>query len=205
MLCKKGADVLEAKSTRVEEAANELITMLLELEEEAEDEESDDDLAGMKEDEDKTETTKFDRKESEIRPSTGSSTRPGSRATSSRLGSAVISPVAAAAKRKREMRDYLEEEAQELLSFFNHRNMEAIVRVTRTTLDAARKRVAASTAHHFIESEVTLQKKESTHVAPLFRTNVTLQIPNVTMQPALDEIQQALNKAAQFIVQVKFI
>lgn len=189
--------MLEAKSIRVEDAANELITMLLGVEEEAEDEDSDeDDSDEKKKDED---STKIEINEHEVRPQTAGSGRPSSQA--SRLGSAVVSPVAAAAKRKREMRDYLEDEAQELLSFFNHRNVDAIVRVTRSTLDAARKRVAASTAHHF-ESEVKLQKKESTHVAPLFRANVTLQIPSVTMQPVLDEIQQALNKAAQYVVQV---
>lgn len=196
---------MEAKSNRVEEAANELIAMLLDVEEETEDEDSDDNELSKKNKDEKVEETaespNSDGVEgNENRPKTGGSIRPGSRA--SRLGSAVISPEAAAAKRKREMRDYLEEEAQELLSFFNHRNVDAIVRVTRTTLDAARKRVAASTAHHFIESEVTLQKKETTHVAPLFRADVTLQIPLVTMQPALDEIQQALNKAAQYVVQV---
>jgi dynein heavy chain len=200
-LCKRGAELLEAKSARVEEAANELITMLLEIEEEEKvDKYSDDsDEDFDKKDTDK-DTEKLDRQSST--PRTGSS-RPGSRANAgSRLGSAVISPAAAAAKRKREMRDYLAEEAQELLSYFNHRNVDAIVRVIRTTLDSTRRRVAASAAHHFVSSPSQFGKENNNALTPLFKAYVTLQIPNITMQPALDEIQQALNKAAQYVVSV---
>ncbi|EDO35603.1 predicted protein [Nematostella vectensis] len=194
-LCKRGADLLETKSARVEEAANELITMLLELENEEEAKEDEKDK-----DEEKTGEEEKDRSRSPTRPHTGSS-RPGSRA--SRLGSAAISPAAAAAKRKREMRDYLAEEAQELLSYFNHRNVDAIVRVTRATLDSTRRRIAASAAHHFVKPRSNVEgENSSSFVPPLFKANVTLQIPNVTMQPALDEIQQGLNKAAQCVVSV---
>ena len=121
-LCKKGAELLEAKSARVEEAANELISMLLELEDEDDELESEDEEQITKE-EDKKDDDGFERKNSS--KSRGGSSRPGSRG--SRLGSAAVSPAAAGAKRKREMRDYLEEEAQELLTHFSLRNIEAIV------------------------------------------------------------------------------
>jgi hypothetical protein len=42
-------------------------------------------------------------------------------------------------------------------------------------------------------------KKDS---RPFFRTNATLVIPNIVMQPALDEVQQGLNKAVQSIISV---
>ena len=42
-------------------------------------------------------------------------------------------------------------------------------------------------------------KKDS---RPPFKTFATLAIPNITMQPALDEVQQAINKAAQMVVSV---
>ena len=42
-------------------------------------------------------------------------------------------------------------------------------------------------------------KKDS---RPFFKTFATLAIPNITMQPALDEVQQAINKAAQMVVSV---
>lgn len=208
-LCKRGAELLEVKSVRVEEAANELITMLLDIDEEEEDKEEEERDVHLSDGEEDTNAT-FDKREEEHEtkperppssPRAGSS-RPGSRATGSRLGSAVISPQAAAAKRKREMRDYLAEEAQELLSYFNHRNIDAIVRVIRSTLDSTRRRVAASTAHHFVKTQPVSGREMNNAVMPLFKAFVTLQIPNITMQPALDEIQQSLNKAAQCVVSV---
>ncbi|CAH3041642.1 unnamed protein product [Pocillopora meandrina] len=207
-LCKRGSELLESKSARVEEAANELITMLLELEEEDQDDldsDEDQEYEDFTKDQDDGEHDKVvPRGESaRSRPRTGGS-RPDSRSAGSRLGSAVISPAAAAAKRKREIRDQLNMEAQELLMHFIHKNIDAIVRVTRTTLDGMRKRVQAALSHHYLENSGSLgQGKDSgPDLSPLFSANVTLQIPNITMQPALDEIQQGLNKAAQYVVSV---
>lgn len=36
----------------------------------------------------------------------------------------------------------------------------------------------------------------------IFRVNVTLSIPNITMVPALEEVQQALNRAVECVVSV---
>ena len=199
--------MLESKSARVEEAANELISMLLELDEEDEDDlDSDEDqkeLEDLPNDDEDQETIVPRGESARSRPRTGGS-RPDSRSAGSRLGSAAISPAAAAAKRKRETRDQLNLEAQELLTHFIHKNVDAIVRVTRTTLDSMRKRVQSAIAHHYIEKASSLgQGKDSgPDLSPLFSAYVTLQIPNITMQPALDEIQQGLNKAAQYVVSV---
>ena len=188
---------MQTKSALVEEAVNELIAMLLKIDGEEEIEEG-------TEDESSPESTrrpsgkkkKSIGNESDVmRPTSG---RPGS---SSRLGSAAVSPKAAALKRKREMKDYLKEEAQELLSYFNHRNIDAIVRVTKATLDAMRKRVTVSSTLHYVEASL-LAKDNQAFNTPLFKSFMTLAIPNITMQPALDEVQQTLNKAAQKIVNV---
>lgn len=199
--------MLESKSTRVEEAANELITMLLELDEEDEDElDSDEDqkqLEDLPTDDGEKDVLATRGPSARSRPRTGGS-RPDSRSAGSRLGSAAISPAAAAAKRKRETREQLNMEAQELLTHFIHKNIDAIVRVTRTTLDGMRKRVQSAIAHHYVEKGSSLGqgKDRGPDLSPLFSANVTLQIPNITMQPALDEIQQGLNKAAQYVVSV---
>ena len=128
--------------------------------------------------------------------------RPSSRSSrASRLGSAVISPTAAAAKRKRDIKEYLEEHAYELLNFFNSRNLEAIIRVTRNTLDAMKRRVTATIGVSYLESSVGV-KEELAPTAAAFRSDVVLSIPNIMMQPALDDIQQAINKAAAMVVSV---
>lgn len=48
------------------------------------------------------------------------------------------------------MMEVMEEEAQELLSHFNHRNVDALLRLTRNTLETLRKRIHASSLMHFL-------------------------------------------------------
>ena len=189
--------MLQSKSALVEEAVNELIAMLLKVDGE---EETEEDETDREDDDDDRRSATGSRKSP---GNNNDAARPASEktGTSSRLGSAAVNPAAAALKRKREMKDYLEEEAQELLSYFNHRNIDAIVRVTKATLDAMRKRVTVSSSLHYIEASL-LAKDSQNFNTPLFKSFVTLAIPNITMQPALDEIQQTLNRAAQKVVGV---
>lgn len=44
------------------------------------------------------------------------------------------------------------------------------------------------------------KQKKGAH--PIIRTNINLSIPNIIMTPSLDEVQQTLNKAVDFIVKV---
>uniref|UniRef100_A0A8C2XN80 Dynein axonemal heavy chain 5 n=1 Tax=Cyclopterus lumpus TaxID=8103 RepID=A0A8C2XN80_CYCLU len=88
-------------------------------------------------------------------------------------------------KKKRDLMEVMEDEAQELLSYFNHRNVDALLRLTRNTLEMLRKRIHASSGQQAI-----------------FRVNVTLSIPKIAMVPALEEVQQALNKAVECLVSV---
>lgn len=53
-------------------------------------------------------------------------------------------------KMKRDLIEVMEEEAQELLSYFNHRNVDALLRLTRNTLEMLRKRIHASSLMHFL-------------------------------------------------------
>lgn len=48
------------------------------------------------------------------------------------------------------MMEVMEEQAQELLSHFSHRNLEALLRLTRNTLEALRKRIHTSSLMHFL-------------------------------------------------------
>lgn len=44
----------------------------------------------------------------------------------------------------------MEEEAKELLSYFNHLNVDALLRLTRNTLEMLRKRINTPSAMHFV-------------------------------------------------------
>lgn len=77
----------------------------------------------------------------------------GSRAqsrTGSRKSRPVSSKAHAVAKKKKEMRENIEESAMELLTHFNNRNLDALLKATRNTLEALRKRITSSSMAHYI-------------------------------------------------------
>uniref|UniRef100_A0A8C1TUR2 Dynein, axonemal, heavy chain 5 n=1 Tax=Cyprinus carpio TaxID=7962 RepID=A0A8C1TUR2_CYPCA len=95
-------------------------------------------------------------------------------------------------KKKKDLMKVMEEEAKELLSHFNHRNVDALLRLTRNTLETLRKRIHAS----------SLIRQKGSGQQPIFRVGVCLAIPNMITVPGLDEVQQALNRAVDCVVSV---
>lgn len=67
--------------------------------------------------------------------------------TASQISVGLSSPLTK--KKKKEM-EMLEEEAQELLSHFSHRNIDALLKVIRNTLEAIRKQIHASSVISFL-------------------------------------------------------
>lgn len=59
------------------------------------------------------------------------------------------------AKKKREMRENIEEAANELLAHFNHRNQDALMKVTKNTLESLRKRITSSSMVHYLGKDNT--------------------------------------------------
>ncbi|XP_057352291.1 dynein axonemal heavy chain 5 isoform X2 [Manis pentadactyla] len=102
--------------------------------------------------------------------------------------------------RKKKEAEMLEEEACELLSHFNHQNVDALLKVTRNTLEAIRKRIHASNTINFRGSNSASKMKQNS--LSIFRASITLAIPNIAMTPALEDVQQALNRAVECIVNV---
>ncbi|XP_062835458.1 dynein axonemal heavy chain 5 isoform X2 [Anolis carolinensis] len=178
-LCIKGAYKLHLKSSLVEEATNELINMLLDLE-----------AQNKNDTESRIEET--DEAEDEGPPDILASSH-----TPSQLSTALSTPLTK--KKKKEM-EMLEEEAQELLSHFNHRNVDALLKVTRNTLETIRKRIQAASIISFLDNENAFKQKPS--VQPIFQANVILSIPNFAIMPALEEVQQTLSRAVDSIVSV---
>lgn len=48
------------------------------------------------------------------------------------------------------MRENIEEAANELLAHFNHRNQDALMKVTKNTLESLRKRITSSSMVHYL-------------------------------------------------------
>ncbi|KAM9386572.1 dynein axonemal heavy chain 5 [Phaethornis superciliosus] len=183
-LCIKGSRTLHSKSSLVEDAANELINMLIDTEVQVRKEEKSLVLSGERRV--KNTATEEERRSKTLASSHNSSDR----------WSGLSSP----ANRKRMDLEMLEEEANELLSYFNQCNVEALLKVTRNTLETIRKHIHASSIITFLENDDASKKKKS--VSPIIRTNINLSIPNIIMTPSLDEVQQTINKAVDSIVKV---
>ena len=90
----------------------------------------------------------------------------------------------------------IQEEAAELRTHLMHRNLEALVRCARLSLDALRRRITVSSMISYGETD---SKKDQ---PPAFSAKLILALPNIEMRPALDDIQQTVNKAAQLIVSI---
>uniref|UniRef100_A0A4W6EPS7 Dynein axonemal heavy chain 5 n=1 Tax=Lates calcarifer TaxID=8187 RepID=A0A4W6EPS7_LATCA len=177
-LCIRQAQNLHTKSSLVEEAANELINMLLEF------------------DHNQREEVERVEERSSIENEGRSEGRLFSRNTLLPPASVGPSSPLVRRKKKRDLMEVMEEEAQELLSYFNHRNVDALLRLTRNTLEMLRKRIYTSS--------LIFNSKDSSHSVQqaIFKVNVTLSIPNIAVIPALEEIQQALNRAVECVVSV---
>ncbi|XP_069770267.1 dynein axonemal heavy chain 5 isoform X3 [Narcine bancroftii] len=184
-LCMKAAQVLHNKSSLVEEATNELINMLLDMESLSKEEKQKFQRSSRNE-----EQKESDNKAEERNCETSSLSQDARRQMRSGLSS----------RKKRKDLELLEEAAQELLCYFSHQNVDALLKVTRNTLEMIRKRIHSSSFLYFIEKDHYNKQKQLSH--PIFRTNITLSIPHITMIPSQDEVQQALNKTVEYIVSV---
>uniref|UniRef100_A0A2K6PWZ9 Dynein axonemal heavy chain 5 n=1 Tax=Rhinopithecus roxellana TaxID=61622 RepID=A0A2K6PWZ9_RHIRO len=184
-LCVNGAQILHFKSSLVEEAVNELVNMLLDVEvlskEESEKISNENSVNYKNENSAKREEGNFDTLTSFI---------------NARADALFLTTVT----RKKKETEMLGEEACELLSHFNHQNMDALLKVTRNTLEAIRKRIHSSHTINFRDSNSASNMKQNS--LPIFWASVTLAIPNIVMAPALEDVQQTLNKAVECIISV---
>ncbi|XP_076818600.1 dynein axonemal heavy chain 5-like isoform X2 [Clavelina lepadiformis] len=176
-LCTTGAITLQTKSKLVEEATNELIDMLL-------------DFGGQKSENQDVDDTVQD----------GSPSPPINRSSS-------ITPVSRGAsarkKGKKDIVQIMEEEAKELLCYFNHRNIDALLKVIKSTLEALRKRIISPSLQRYISGTSTqVHGKSSSRLVPLLRSNAVLAIPQIGMSPKLEEVQLAITRAAEYILLV---
>ncbi|CAG12830.1 unnamed protein product [Tetraodon nigroviridis] len=126
-LCIKQAQVLNTKSSLVEEAANELINMLMFDDNQKAD-------GGIKEEVENS-------AECEVRK-----------------------------KKKKDLAEVMEEEAKKLLSYFNHRCVESLLRLTRSNLEMLRKRIEQPSVNHFSEDSIS-EKTSITQVIPFQARN----------------------------------
>nr|WAW84836.1 axonemal dynein heavy chain C [Halisarca dujardinii] len=101
----------------------------------------------------------------------------------------------AAAKRKQQLRQEMQQEAEYLLEYFNHQNLDALLKLTRSTLETLRKRLNASSSLGYTDRSV--EKKDN---KPVFKASATLAIPSIIMKPSLEDIQNSINTVVQTVL-----
>ncbi|XP_046324256.1 dynein axonemal heavy chain 5 isoform X2 [Marmota monax] len=181
-LCVNGAQILHFKSSLVEEAVNELINMLLDQQVPPKEEKV------------------FDENHIDSKSETSAKREEGTSDAFTLFLNAGAGSLSLTAIPKKKKQPEMVEAACELLSHFNHQNADALLKVTRNTLEAIRKRIHSSYVMNFRDSNSASKAKQNN--LPILRANVTLAIPNIAMAPALEDVQQTLNKAVECIVSV---
>ncbi|XP_041823849.1 dynein heavy chain 5, axonemal [Melanotaenia boesemani] len=80
-----------------------------------------------------------------------------------------------------------------------HRNTEALVTATKSSLDTLRRRLHAS-KHQLSSSSSSFASYSSHSPLPLLSTSIQLAIPNIVLKPSLEEIQTAVNKLVTVVL-----
>ncbi|CAF0837526.1 unnamed protein product [Adineta steineri] len=199
-LCSQASKQIQMKSHNVEDAVLEVIDLLCgniigdsdgqaqytnTTGVEVDDDESDDETHGHN-------STFKSSHSSQHRESTTSRIRQTSAGISSVGRNRSETLLTATTRRKRDQQnENLQLAIAELLNHFSHRNLDAIIRVIKISLEKLRRRITS-----------TLSYGRHHREAPLFKVFAELSNPNVTVRPPTEEVQLYLNKAVQTIVSV---
>ncbi|TKS87316.1 Dynein heavy chain 5, axonemal [Collichthys lucidus] len=81
-----------------------------------------------------------------------------------------------------------------------HRNTEALVKATKSSLDALRRRLHVPKYQPSSSSSSSCNNESAS--PPLFKASIQLAIPNIVLRPSLDDIQSTLNKLVSVVLSV---
>lgn len=95
----------------------------------------------------------------------------------------------------------LYETCRDLYQYFNTKNSEALVRATKFSLDSIKKRVFLPT-RSMIGPREDEENEPPAPTPPFLLTDIMLAIPNITLSPSMEDVQQVINKAGQMVLEV---
>lgn len=102
-------------------------------------------------------------------------------------------------QRQQQKKKELHSEALLLLEQYNKQMVMALIRCTRRTLEAIKRRVASPSA--IVYGDSAEDKKKLDH-RPAIKVKLILAVPHVGLKPALDEIQACLTTTVQNVLNV---
>ncbi|OAF69480.1 Axonemal beta dynein heavy chain 5, partial [Intoshia linei] len=187
MLCKSGSTYLHRRNLSIEKAVQELVVLLccnIDIDELVEHYQISSRkkscysvLSGIEEDDNKSERNRLN-------------------STTVNGNSANIVPWPK--RKKRELFHSQMDAANELLNVFSNRITDTLLKLTRQTLENFRRRISKSSFVHFMQD--TSLNKSQENFKPFFSTEAVLTIPNISMTPTIEEVQQSINQCAQLIL-----
>lgn len=180
-MCDKLGPKLSTSCKRIEKAVYELLTLILP--------EGEEDLRAVL---------------------TLNNTRPASGKTTPKIMSlAMLSPVEeeeeelhpgdVTKQRQEQKKKELHEEASYFLGHYSKQTLMALIKCTRYTLEAIKRRVSSPSAIQYGDSAEDRKKLDH---RPAIKVKLVLAIPHVGLKPALDEVQGGLNTIVQSILAV---
>ncbi|XP_075002904.1 dynein axonemal heavy chain 8 isoform X1 [Calonectris borealis] len=91
---------------------------------------------------------------------------------------------------------------KEMVAYFSYQLLDSLQKATRLSLDSLKKRIFVSSKTTFGRTKFSVRPSKSEEVASFLKAEVHLAIPNMVMVPSLDDIQQAINRMIQLILEV---
>ncbi|KAM6207378.1 dynein axonemal heavy chain 8 [Sarcoramphus papa] len=98
--------------------------------------------------------------------------------------------------------DEFRKKCKEVVAYFSHQLLDSLQKATRLSLDSLKKRIFVSNKTTFGRTKFSVHPSKSEEVASFLKAEVHLAVPNVVMVPSLDDIQQAINRMIQLILEV---
>ena len=107
------------------------------------------------------------------------------------------------ARSKKDELDAFQTHCQDLFIYFKHRNLDALIASVRGTLDNLRRCITISTLRSGIRYGISSTSlDDSPHPIACFQADLILSIPNIVMQPSLEDMQNTVNQAVHYICEV---
>ncbi|NXF87312.1 DYH8 protein, partial [Eubucco bourcierii] len=98
--------------------------------------------------------------------------------------------------------DGFKKKCKELVAYFSHQLLESLQTATRLSLDSLKKRIFVSNKTAFGRKRFSVHPSKSEEISSFLKVEVHLDVPSVVMVPSLDDIQQAINRMIQLILEV---
>ncbi|XP_019469050.1 dynein heavy chain 8, axonemal-like [Meleagris gallopavo] len=105
-------------------------------------------------------------------------------------------------RKGKDKEDEFKEKCKEMVAYFSHQLLDSLQKATRLSLDSLKKRIYVSNKTTFRRPTFSTHPSKSEENVSFLKAEVHLAIPNAVMVPSLDDMQQAINRMIQLILDV---